>query len=86
MGLPIEEVYGMTERGMIAWNTPQQRREGSAGRPIPCADVHLADDGEVLVGVKLCTQPDVQAAVVFEDDDGPTGDLTDDQRKRVLGS
>jgi long-chain acyl-CoA synthetase len=48
-GLPITEVYGMTECGMIAWNTPGATRLGSVGRPLADAEVRIAADGEVLV-------------------------------------
>jgi long-chain acyl-CoA synthetase len=49
IGMPIYEVYGMTECGMIAWNTPRARRLGSVGRPLADAEVRIAADGEVLV-------------------------------------
>lgn len=49
VGLPITEVYGMTECGMISWNTETTRRLGSVGRPLPDAQVTLAGDGEILV-------------------------------------
>lgn len=49
LGLPITEVYGMTECGMIAWNTPRAHRMGAVGRPLGDAEVTLAEDGEVLV-------------------------------------
>jgi long-subunit acyl-CoA synthetase (AMP-forming) len=49
IGLPVYEVYGMTECGMIAWNTPRARRLGSVGKPLADAKVTIAADGEVLV-------------------------------------
>ena len=49
LGMPITEVYGMTECGMIAWNTASERRLGAVGRPLRDARVTLGDDGEVLV-------------------------------------
>jgi long-chain acyl-CoA synthetase len=49
IGMPVYEVYGMTECGMIAWNTPRARRLGSVGKPLADATVSIATDGEVLV-------------------------------------
>jgi len=49
IGAPIYEVYGMTECGMIAWNTPRARKLGSVGKPLDDAQVRIAADGEVLV-------------------------------------
>jgi long-chain acyl-CoA synthetase len=49
IGIPVYEVYGMTECGMIAWNTPRARRLGSVGKPLADAEVSIAADGEVLV-------------------------------------
>ena len=49
IGAPIYEVYGMTECGMIAWNTPAARKLGSVGKPLDDAQVRIAADGEVLV-------------------------------------
>jgi len=49
IGMPIYEVYGMTECGMIAWNTPAARRLGSVGKPLRDATIRIACDGEVLV-------------------------------------
>ncbi|GAA3463354.1 AMP-binding protein [Saccharothrix longispora] len=48
--LPVFEVYGTTELGMIGLNTPEARRPGTVGRPIPWGEVRL-DPGtrEVLV-------------------------------------
>jgi len=65
IGLPVYEVYGMTECGMIAWNTPRARRLGSVGRPLNDAVVSIADDGEVLVS--RTAQPTV--GYLFEDSD-----------------
>jgi long-subunit acyl-CoA synthetase (AMP-forming) len=49
-GLPVYEVYGTTELGMIALNTPRHRRPGTVGRPIPWGEVRLdSDNSEILV-------------------------------------
>ncbi|MBB5953853.1 long-subunit acyl-CoA synthetase (AMP-forming) [Saccharothrix tamanrassetensis] len=49
-GVPVFEVYGTTELGMIALNTPVARRPGTVGKPIPWGDVRLDPESrEVLV-------------------------------------
>lgn len=49
-GLPVYEVYGTTELGMIGLNTPAATRVGSVGRAIPWGDVRLdSRTSEILV-------------------------------------
>lgn len=48
-GVVLLEAYGMTESGMIAWNTPEARRTGSVGRLIDPEAVEFLPDGELLV-------------------------------------
>jgi long-subunit acyl-CoA synthetase (AMP-forming) len=48
--LPVYEGYGLSECGsVVALNTPQYDRPGSAGKPLNNIDVSLADDGEIMV-------------------------------------
>ena len=49
MGLPLFEVYGLTECGWIALNRPGDCRIGSVGRPVNGVQIEVADDGEILV-------------------------------------
>jgi long-subunit acyl-CoA synthetase (AMP-forming) len=50
LGLPIYEVYGMSEvTGPGTYSTPGAYRTGSAGRAFTGAEVRIADDGEVLM-------------------------------------
>jgi len=43
---PSMRCMGMTECGLIAWNTPGARRLGSVGKPLRNASVRIAEDGE----------------------------------------
>jgi long-chain acyl-CoA synthetase len=49
LGLPLYEVYAMTETGIVGANTPDCQRLGSVGKPPPGTEVRIADDGEILV-------------------------------------
>jgi long-chain acyl-CoA synthetase len=48
IGVPLSEIYGLSESsGPMTWD-PWQVRAGTVGRAIPGCEVRLADDGEVL--------------------------------------
>ncbi|MDF3932546.1 AMP-binding protein [Pseudomonas citronellolis] len=50
VGLPVFEGYGLSEcASVVCLNRPGAQRPGSVGRPLPHAEVRLAEDGEVLV-------------------------------------
>lgn len=49
IGVCLLEAYGVTETGMIAWNTPDHNRKGSVGRAVHASEVLLTDEGELLV-------------------------------------
>jgi long-chain acyl-CoA synthetase len=48
IGVPLSEIYGMSESsGPMTWS-PLDNRPGYVGRPIPGGEIRLADDGEIL--------------------------------------
>jgi long-chain acyl-CoA synthetase len=48
IGVPLAEVYGMSESsGPMTWD-PYDVRPGTVGRVIPGSDLQIADDGEVI--------------------------------------
>jgi long-chain acyl-CoA synthetase len=48
IGVPLSEIYGLSESsGPMTWD-PWKVRGGTVGRAIPGCEVRLADDGEVL--------------------------------------
>jgi long-subunit acyl-CoA synthetase (AMP-forming) len=50
LGIPILEVYGMSEcTGPATMSLPGAYRTGTAGRAIPGTDLRLAADGEILI-------------------------------------
>jgi len=50
LGVPVFEGYGLTECGsVVAVNAPSGDRTASVGRPLDCARVSIADDGEIIV-------------------------------------
>jgi long-subunit acyl-CoA synthetase (AMP-forming) len=50
IGIPLGEVYGMSETtGVHTFNPPGAIRIGTAGTPLPGAEVRLSDEGEVLM-------------------------------------
>ena len=80
IGVPLSEIYGMSEStGPITWD-PYDVRIGTVGRPFPGCEVKLLDDGEVVFNggnafVGYLKDADKTAEAI--DDDGwvHTGDI-----------
>jgi len=49
IGIDILEGYGLSETNIIAINRPGRQRIGTVGTLLPNVEVHLADDGEILM-------------------------------------
>ena len=50
LGVPVHEVYGMSETtGVATVNPPGALRPGTVGVPLPGVEVRLSDTGEVLI-------------------------------------
>lgn len=47
--LPILQAYGLTENICVAFNTIENLKFGTVGRPMPMCEVRIAADGEILV-------------------------------------
>jgi long-subunit acyl-CoA synthetase (AMP-forming) len=72
LGLPIAEIWGMSETGMSLSNPVERIKIGTVGRPQPGVEAKLAADGELLVRGPIFSgyrnEPDKTREAV--DDDG----------------
>ncbi|MGH8978801.1 MAG: AMP-dependent synthetase/ligase, partial [Acidimicrobiia bacterium] len=92
LGVPLSEIYGLSETsGPMTW-TPFRVKVGTVGPPIPGVEVILADDGEVLtrggnVFRGYLNAPD-KTAEVFDDDGwfhtGDIGVLDDENYLKIV--
>ncbi|MEI5100728.1 AMP-binding protein [Streptomyces sp. PmtG] len=94
--IALLEAYGLTETGMVAWNTPGDHRVGTVGRLIDPEAVTFLDDGEVLINRPaplgrgyFFTDGDDTAAEIFKPDGtiltGDYGRLDEDGFLTLIG-
>ncbi|MFD3934671.1 AMP-dependent synthetase/ligase [Streptomyces sp. NPDC058611] len=81
LGLPLTDAWGMSELSGIALIAPPGGpRVGTVGRPVPGAEIALADDGELLVRAPFLMrgyrgEPELTARAVDAEGWLHTGDL-----------
>ena len=94
IGIPIIEVYGMTEStALITANEPDDNRIGTVGKALPGTEVRIAEDGEILArGPHIFPgyheREEETAQAIDEDGWLHTGDLgtvDDDGFVRIVG-
>jgi len=78
--LPILQAYGLTENICVAFNTVENLKFGTVGRPMPMCEVKIAADGEILVKSPMMfsgyyKEPDKTAEMFDADGRLKTGDL-----------
>jgi long-subunit acyl-CoA synthetase (AMP-forming) len=49
LGLPVAEIWGMSETALSVSNPPERIKMGTIGKPQPGFEAKLADDGELLI-------------------------------------
>ncbi len=92
LGVPISELYGLSEAtGPVTWD-PRHPMAGDVGLPLPGLEVRIADDGEILargptVFPGYLDDPAATARALDEQGWLHTGDLgvLEDGRLRVVG-
>jgi long-chain acyl-CoA synthetase len=79
LGLPIAEIWGMSETGMSLSNPLERIKIGTVGRPQPGVEAKLAPDGELLVRGPIFSgyrnEPDKTREAVDEDGWMRSGDI-----------
>jgi long-chain acyl-CoA synthetase len=92
IGVPMSEIYGLSETtGPMTWD-PEEVRVGTVGRAFPGVDVFLGDDGEVCcrggnVFVGYLDDADKTAAALEPDGtfhSGDIGEIDDDGYVRIV--
>jgi long-chain acyl-CoA synthetase len=91
IGVPLSEIYGMSESsGPMTWS-PERNKPGSVGRAIPGCEVVIADDGEVIcrggnVFQGYLKQPDKTAETIIDGwlHSGDIGEIDDEGYVRIV--
>jgi long-subunit acyl-CoA synthetase (AMP-forming) len=91
LGVPMSEIYGMSESsGPMTWS-PERSRTGFVGRAIPGCEVVIADDGEVIcrggnVFQGYLKQPEKTAESLIDGwlHSGDIGELDDEGYLRIV--
>ncbi len=92
IGVPLSEIYGMSENtGPLTWD-PFRVKPGCVGRPLPGVEVALADDGEVIARggnvFKGYLNDPVMTAEALDDDGwlhtGDIGEFDDEGYLRIV--
>ena len=91
IGVPLSEIYGMSEStGPISWS-PHANRPGWVGQAIPGMEVAIADDGEVIarggnVFQGYLKQPEKTAETIIDGwlHTGDIGELDEDGYLRIV--
>jgi long-chain acyl-CoA synthetase len=87
--LPILQAYGLTENICVAFNTKENLKFGTVGKPMPMCQIKIAMDGEVLVKSEMMFSGYYKAAeqtAAMFDAEGwlKTGDLGSLDSERFL--
>src|SRR5262249_5321469 len=91
IGVPLSEIYGMSESsGPMTWDV-HEIRPGRVGRAIPGCEVAIADDGEVIcrggnVFQGYMNQPDKTAEALIDGwlHTGDIGELDNDGYLKIV--
>jgi long-subunit acyl-CoA synthetase (AMP-forming) len=81
IGIPVAELWGMSETcGVATVNPPDRVKLGTVGPPMPGIEIKLADDGEILVRgpsnmVGYRNMPDKTAETIDDESWLLTGDI-----------
>ncbi len=81
IGIPVGELWGMSETcGVATCNPPERIKLGTVGPPMPGTELKLAEDGEVLVRSAACmpgyrNMPEKTAETIDADGWLHTGDI-----------